>query len=92
MSLNRHRARTDANHREITGGLRDAGVMYWYTKQPCDLIIAHRITRHPMLVEIKADRRARLTELQQQLRVFIHPDYFHRVETIEQALSAAGAI
>lgn len=90
MSLNRYRARKDANHKLITAGLRDAGVKFWDVEWPCDLIAAHKITRHPVLLEIKRDDKAKMTEAQQELRLFLAPSHFYRVETVEQALQAVG--
>lgn len=92
MSLNRYKTRKDANHKLVTAGLRKAGVKFWDVEWPCDLIAAHKLTRHPVLLEIKANSKKPMTEAQQELRVFLAPSHFYRVETVEQALSAVGAI
>lgn len=92
MSLNRFRARKDANHKIITGALRAAGVKFWDIEWPCDLLAAHKTDRRWVALEIKRDDKARMTPVQQELRIFLAPNAFYRVETIEQALEAVGAI
>lgn len=91
MSLNRFNARKDANHRAITAALRKAGVKYWDSKSPCDLLAAHKADRRLLALEIKRDGNSRMTKVQQELRLFLAPTAFYRVETIEQALEAVGA-
>ena len=92
MTLNRYRARKDANHKTITAALRDAGVKFWDCEWPCDLLVAHKQDRRLVALEIKRDGKARMTEAQQELRLFLAPSSFYRVETVEQALEAVGAI
>lgn len=92
LSLNRFRARKDANHREITAGLRAAGIAFWDVEWPCDLLAAHKADRRLVALEIKRDNRSRMTEAQQELRIFLAPNAFYRVETVEQALEAVGAV
>ena len=63
--MNRYRARTDRNHREITQAFRKLGWKVFYTKQPTDLLVYRRGTM--LLVEIKSDADAVLTLTQRQL-------------------------
>ncbi len=92
MTLNRYRTRKDANHKLVTAALRAAGVKFWDCEWPCDLLAAHKVSRLLIALEIKADSKKPMTEAQQELRIFLAPTAFYRVETVEQALSAVGAI
>jgi hypothetical protein len=62
MSLNRYRARTDRNHREIAAAFRKLGWKVFYSKVPTDLIVLRG--GRMLLIEIKSDAWAKLTQQQ----------------------------
>lgn len=92
MSLKRFAARTDANHKPITAALLKAGVRVYPIGWPCDLLCIHRESKLPVFLEIKSTAQSKLTDAQLDLQARIAGGYFYRVETIEQALAAVGAI
>ena len=92
MSLKRFAARTDANHKPITNALLKAGVKVYPIAWPCDLLAIHKVTAVPVFLEIKSSDKAKLTDAQLDLQARIAGGFFYRVETVEQALSAVGAI
>lgn len=64
----RRRARTDANHREITRAFREAGFGVRNIKWPCDLIVCDPIGRLVWCIDIKRPgKRAELTDSQRAL-------------------------
>lgn len=90
--LKRFAARSDANHKPITAALLKAGVRVYPIAWPCDLLCIHRHTSVPVFLEIKSSDKAKLTDAQLDLQARIAGGFFYRVETIEQALSAVGAV
>lgn len=92
MSLKRFAARSDANHKPITNALLKAGVRVYPIAWPCDLLCIHKDTAVPVFLEIKKDAASKFTPVQLDLQARIAGGYFYRVETVEQALAAVGAI
>jgi hypothetical protein len=92
VTLKRFAARTDANHKPITNALLKAGVRVYAIGWPCDLLCIHRDTAVPVFLEIKSSDRAKLTDAQLDLQARIAGGFFYRVETVEQALEAVGAM
>ena len=92
MTLKRFAARTDANHKPITQALLAAGVRVYTVGTPCDLIAIHKLSSKPVFIEIKKDAKSRFTDVQLDLQARIADGYFYRVETVEQALAAVGAV
>jgi hypothetical protein len=88
MSLMRHRARNDANHKDITAALRKAGVMFREIKYPADLLVID-YAGHPVFVEIKVSKAKKLTAMQQWLQDNA-PGHFLVAITPAQTLEALG--
>ena len=58
----RRAARVDANQDQIVSALRSAGAYVWIIGLPVDLLVGYK--NHTFLVEIKTDKKKKLTKLQ----------------------------
>jgi len=92
VSINRFAARNDKNHSEIVQALLKAGVWVFVQKRPTDLLCIHKVSHKPLFLEIKSNSKSRLTPIQAEFASLVAMDHFYRVETVEQALSAVGAM
>lgn len=59
----RRAARVDANQEQIISALRAAGAYVWIIGLPVDLLVGYK--GHTWLLEVKSDRKKKLTQLQQ---------------------------
>ena len=85
----------DANHKEIAGALRKAGVEFrdvsMHRGLGCDLLARHR-DGYIVAIEIKRPgppSSRKLTESEESLRVMF-PEFFRVCQTIEEAFRACG--
>ena len=58
----RRAARVDANQEQIVSALRAAGAYVWIIGLPVDLLVGYK--NHTFLVEIKTDKKKKLTKVQ----------------------------
>ena len=59
----RRAARVDANQEQIVSTLRAAGAYVWIIGLPVDLLVGYK--GHTWLMEVKTDRKKKLTKLQE---------------------------
>jgi hypothetical protein len=86
----RRAAKIDANQREITEALRQAGATVYYIKEPCDLLVGRRGINY--LLEIKdGSRRPSQRRLTVNER-FFHASWNGQIAVVESVADALKVI
>ncbi len=89
----RSRHRADGPHWEILAGLKKVttAVDAHNYGLGFDILAPHTKTGAPMMLEVKPDAKAKLTPKELAMAA-LFPDYWRRVNTLEDALRAVGAL